>query len=196
MSGTSSPPDDPGHAASKDEIVEIEPGPGEPPPVPRRRSDAAPAPVSVTTDIPPRAWPPKVLADLMTRKVMTLDENEPIGELEAWMKRFHFHHLPVVGADMQFVGLITRTDLLHAALGTTHDGKDREPAGLETRAGEIMRTNVVTGRLDSPLTTALRVMLSEKLTCLPVILEDRTLVGIVTSTDFARLALELLERQG
>jgi CBS domain-containing protein len=178
-----------------DEIDEIEAGPAEAPPLPRR-SDRAPGPVSVTTDMPPRNWPPRVLADMMTRKVITLDENEPIGELEAWMKRFHFHHLPVVGADMQFVGLITRTDLLHAMLGTGHDGKPREPVDSETRTGEIMRTNVVTGRLDSEVVMACRVMLAEKLTCLPVILEDRTLVGIVTSTDFTRLALGLLERPG
>jgi CBS domain-containing protein len=38
-------------------------------------------------------------------------------------------------------------------------------------------------------------MLHEKMGCLPVILEDTTLVGIVTESDFARLALEILSRQ-
>jgi CBS domain-containing protein len=57
-----------------------------------------------------------------------------------------------------------------------------------------MRRNIVTGRPDAPITTAARVMLHEKLGSLPIVLEDATLVGIVTGTDFTRAALELLER--
>jgi CBS domain-containing membrane protein len=179
------------------EILEIEPGPGEPPPVPKRPAakEEEPEPLSVTHGIAARVWPPKVVGDLMSRKVITVEEHEPIGDLEAWMKRFRFHHLPVVTTGMKLVGLITRTDFLHAALGTTPDGKSVEKVDEKTPAGMIMRKNVVTGTPDAPLTTACRVMLSEKLGCFPIILEDGTLVGIVTHTDFARLALAMLERK-
>ena len=56
-----------------------------------------------------------------------------------------------------------------------------------------MRNNVVIARLDSPLATACRVMLEKKLTCLPVVLEGGTLVGILTDTDLVKLSLLLLE---
>jgi CBS domain-containing protein len=158
-------------------------------------SDEPPAPMSVTSNMPPRAWPPKLIADLMTRKVITVGEHEPIGELEAWMNRFRFHHLPVVGEGMTLVGLITRADYLHAALGVGPDGKPVEKASAATLAGAIMRRNVVTAKLDAELTTACRVMLQEKLGCLPVVLEDNTLVGIVTESDFVRVALHVLEQQ-
>lgn len=153
-----------------------------------------PAPISVT-GLPARAWPPRTVADLMTRKVITLGQNEPIGDLEAWMERFRFHHLPVVDAAMKLVGLITLSDLLHATLGIGPDGKPIEKAAAGTPASAIMRKGVVTGHPDAPATTACRVMLHEKLGCLPIILEDDTLVGIVTHTDFTRLALDVLERQ-
>ncbi len=212
MSGQSSPPNGAGsepEAASPpaaagststpaSEVIEVEPGPGEPPPLPPRRpapsEGAEPEPMSVTAGLPQRGWPPKVVADLMTRKVITIEEHEPVGDLEAWMKRFRFHHLPVVTTEMKLVGLITRTDLLHAALGTTPDGKPAPKVDAETPAGAIMRRNVVTGTPDAPLTTACRVMLQEQLGCFPIILEDKTLVGIITRTDFAKLALAMLER--
>ncbi len=175
------------------EIVEVEAGPSRPPPVPTRKSDSPP-PLNVA-NLPPRASPAVTVGDLMTRKVITASEHEPIGDLEVWMSRFRFRHLPVVGAGMKLVGLITRTDLLHAALGTAPDGKPTPRADAQTLAGAIMNKNVVTARLDAPLVTALSVMLHEKLGCLPVVLEDNTLVGIVTDTDFNKLALELLERR-
>lgn len=156
--------------------------------------EAPPLPMSVTAKLPARAWPPKVVSDLMTRKVITVQENEPIGELEAWMERFRFRHLPIVGSAGKLVGLITRTDFLHASLGQGPDGREIAKPTAETTAAAIMRRGVVTAKPNAELTTALRVMLAEKIGCLPVIDEDGTLVGIVTETDFARLALEGLER--
>lgn len=156
-------------------------------------ADAPPLPMSVTAHLPARAWPPKVVSDLMTRKVITVRENEPIGELEAWMERFRFRHLPIVGDAGKLVGLITRTDFLHASLGQGPDGKEIGKVTAETTAGAIMRHGVVTAKPDAELTTALRVMLAEKIGCLPVIDEQGTLIGIVTETDFARLALQGLE---
>lgn len=158
------------------------------------RAEAAPDAVRVTASMRPPAWPPKIVADLMTRKVITAEENEPVGDLESWMERFRFHHLLVVGPGMKLVGLITHSDFLHAMLGV---GPNGQPLGTkikaDTPASEVMNRNVVTAQPDTPLTTALRVMLHEKLGCLPVILEDKTIVGILTATDFARLSLELLE---
>lgn len=168
------------------DVPEIEAGPGEPPPVP-------PA-VRKQSILPPREWPPKTVADIMTRKVITLLETEPVGELEEWMTRFRFRHLPVVGAGGKLVGLITRTDLLHAMLGRGPAGQPIEPANAATPASAIMNRNVITAHPDAALNTACRAMLQEKLSCLPVIADDQTLVGILTDTDYVRLAAEVLDR--
>ncbi len=156
--------------------------------------DAEPMPVGVTLNIPAPKWPPQTVADLMTRKLITVEEDEPIGELEAWMERFRFHHLPVVDGEMKLVGIITRSDFLHAALGTTPHGKPAPKVDASTPANAIMRKSVVVAKLDSSIADACRVMLKEQLGCLPVVLEDNKLVGILTATDFTRLVLDLLER--
>lgn len=194
---TSAISDNGADAADDDaDAPELEPIPGEPPPLPASaRPPADPQPLKTTSNLPPRRWPPSALADLMTRKIITVQENEPIGDLEEWMARFRFHHLPVVTAEMKLVGLITRTDFLHALLGTTPDGKPADRVDAHTKAGVIMRRNVITGTPDTALTMACNVMLQEKLGCLPIILEDATLVGIVTQADLMRLAVDLLEKR-
>ena len=178
------------------EVVEVEPESVRPlPPSLRLKSalDSTSRPMNVTSTLPSASWPPKVVADLMTRKIITVEEHEPIGNLEECMQKFKFRHLPVVDSEMKFIGLISRTDLLHAELGKKPDGSEAPRFGGDTQAGVIMRKNVVIARLDSPLATACRVMLEKKLTCLPVVLESGTLVGILTDTDFVKLSLLLLE---
>ena len=178
------------------EVIDVEPESMRPlPPSLRLKSalDSTSRPMNVTSTLPSANWPPKVVADWMTRKIITVEEHEPVGNLEEWMQQFKFRHLPVVDSDMKFVGLISRTDLLHAELGKMPDGTEAPKLGGDTQAGVIMRKNVVIARLDSPLTTACRVMLDKKLTCLPVVLENGTLVGILTESDFVRLSLSLLK---
>lgn len=174
---------------SNPDIEEIEPGPGEPPPPPKSTKGAGIEPVRVTS-VSAKSWPPETVGDLMTRKLITLREDEPVGDLETWMERLRFHHLPVIDANNRLVGLITRTDLLHAMVDGAHGVK----VDANTPAGIVMRRLVVTAKPDYVLTDALRVMLKEKLSCLPVVLDDATLVGIVTNTDFIKLALYLLEQ--
>ena len=178
--------------------IELEPAPAEPPPLPPRPRAAAsepPAPLSVLDGLPAKKWPPEVVGDLMTRQIIAINEDEALGDLEGGMKHFRFRHLPVVSGGKKLVGLISKSDFLHALLGVAPDGTPLPtPVTRETRASEIMRKNVVTARYDSPLKTASQVMLQEKLSCLPVVDENATLVGILTETDFVKLAHEQLNR--
>jgi CBS domain-containing protein len=182
------------------DLVELEPELVRPPLPPSLRpsvaKDATSEPLGITANLPPPSWPPKVVADLMTRKIITVRQGDPIGELDVCMQRFRFRHLPVVAEGMKLVGLITRTDLLHAKLGTRPDGTAVPSVDASTPAEAIMRMNVVVARLDSPLSTACRAMLKNQLSCLPVALEDGTLVGILTMTDFLKLVLAVFPSEG
>jgi CBS domain-containing protein len=162
--------------------------PSEPPVVTVTSSKDDEAPLSTTANLPSASWPPRTLGDLMTRKLIAVVEHEVVGDLEAWMDRFRFHHLPVVDTQGKLVGLISQTDFLHAKLGVAPDGRTIGGVMLDTPASAIMRKNVVFGRMSDTLEMACDVMLREKLGCLPIVLDDRTLVGIVTTTDFVRLA--------
>ena len=54
---------------------------------------------------------------------------------------------------------------------------------------EVMSTTVVTIGPHEPLANAARLMIEHKIGCLPV-LDGEKLLGIVTETDFVKLALE------
>ncbi|MCC6644376.1 MAG: CBS domain-containing protein [Polyangiaceae bacterium] len=162
-----------------------------PPPPPRRAGESI-APMSFVSSEAPH-WPPRVVGDVMTRKVITMGEHEPVGDLDALMDRFHFHHLPIVTAGMKLVGLITPTDYLRARLGVGPGGEAMTPADASTPAREIMRRNLVTGTPDAPLATACKVMIQQRLGCFPIIRPDGALVGIVTPSDFVRLAYAFLD---
>ena len=58
---------------------------------------------------------------------------------------------------------------------------------------DVMLRELVTVREDTPLSDAGLLLWNNKLGCLPVVDDDKKLVGIVTEADFVKLALRLLE---
>jgi CBS domain-containing protein len=120
---------------------------------------------------------PKLVADIMTREVITLNEEDNLADLEYGMTRERIRHLPVVDG-RKLVGLITHRDLLRAAASKL--GGDAFVARLMTR-------NPTTIRPDATLGDAARVLAESKFGCLPVIDAGGELVGIVTEHDFVKL---------
>lgn len=123
------------------------------------------------------------VADLMTRELVTLKENDDLGLAEAIMSFGKVRHLPVV-REGRLVGLVTHRDLLRALAVRA------ESAGV-TPAGEVMTREVVTVHPATSLRRALRTMLHNKFGCLPVV-EDGKLVGIITEADLVRFAANIV----
>jgi CBS domain-containing protein len=129
----------------------------------------------------------------MTKEVVTIYEEENLENLLRGMEQLGFHHLPVVDEN-RLVGLITRTDLLAASVSRLMPGALEAEHALEENVfvAQIMQRDVPTAPPDMPLAEAARLMREKKLTCLPVVSLDDELVGIVTASDFVRLAELLL----
>ncbi len=135
---------------------------------------------------------PKTVAEVMTRKVVTIGENDTLEKLEEGMSRFHFRHLPVVEKG-KLVGLVTHRDLLHAASSFLSEAAEARNAIIRQQpAKTIMHTDVVTVSPDDSLLEAARLMWDAKLGCLPVVDKDDQVVGIVTEADFIKLTIQLL----
>jgi CBS domain-containing protein len=139
---------------------------------------------------------PKLVADLMTRKLFTIEADTPLENLEAQMKKFRFRHLPVVDGD-ELIGLISYADLLHASSSFLSErAAERDALIHRVPASRIMHTDLVTVRPTDTLADAAKVMWEARLGCLPVTSDDGKLLGIITEADFIRLAHHLLEEQG
>ncbi len=130
---------------------------------------------------------PKTVGEVMTRKVVTVTENDTIASLDDGFKRFHFRHMPVV-AGPKLVGLVTHRDLLHASSSFLSSMAEQRDALIYQQPVKlIMQKNVVTVTASEPLLEVARLMWDSKLGCLPVVEGDEQLVGIVTEADFLRL---------
>lgn len=125
------------------------------------------------------------VADIMTRKLISLKLSDDLALADSILALGHFRHLPVVDGE-RLAGLITHRDLLRIWAE-----RDRMDARL-VPAGEVMRRDPATATPDMPVFEAARLMNENKFGCLPVVEKGR-LVGIVTELDFLQLAAQLAE---
>ena len=127
--------------------------------------------------------------DVMTREVHTVERNDQIGLADKRMAEHRIRHLPVLDESGEVCAVVSQRDLFRGALLRTLGYGSRAE---ETLMKQVVVKEAISGELftigpDASLQEAARLMLDNKIGCLPVI-EDRKLVGILTETDFVRLA--------
>ena len=128
------------------------------------------------------------VGDVMTRKVVALDETQDLATAKDILSLARIRHLPVV-RNGRLVGLLTQRDLLRLM------SNQPEAIARGTLAREAMNRRLRTVRAATPLRTAIRLLLQNKYGCLPVVSGNGTLVGILTEADLARLAGELIAQR-
>jgi len=124
---------------------------------------------------------------IMTTKVVTVEMDDTLATIRNIFDRVRFHHLLVV-ENQKLVGIISDRDFFKAIspyLGTmsetTHDH-----ATLEKRAHQIMGRHPVSIAPHASLEEAAKMILEKGVSCLPVMTEDREIVGILTWRDLLR----------
>jgi CBS domain-containing membrane protein len=126
----------------------------------------------------------------MTKDVMTLDRNDKLTAADDVMRLGRIRHMPVVDDDGALAGIVSQRDLFHSgllrALGYGSHAKEQALGLLSLK--EAMKTEVVTVTPDAPLSEAAKIMLAQKIGCL-VVVEGKKIVGILTESDFVKLAL-------
>ena len=132
--------------------------------------------------------------DLMITELFTLNENDTLALARSLMGLARIRHIPIVRADMQFVGLVTHRDILEATVSRFADIDAATQADIDKGIpiAAIMQTGVKTITPDTPVIDAANMLYTNKYGCLPV-LEGEKLVGIITEADFLRLTISLIE---
>jgi len=121
--------------------------------------------------------------EIMVKEVATLDVNDELSLANDIMRLGRIRHLPVVDGT-RLAGIISERDLFRSSLAQAlgYATKDSRDLMKTLRLKDVMVTGVITISPETELCEATKIMVQEKIGCLPVV-EDNRLVGLITETD-------------
>jgi CBS domain-containing protein len=122
-----------------------------------------------------------VVADLMSVEPRIVAPSDRAGAVLREMELSAFRHFPVAAADGRLLGVVSQRDLLRA--------------DANSHVSAIMSEDVKTVGPETPAHEAAYLLLRHKIGCLPVVSTAGALVGIITESDFLRVAYTLLGGQ-
>ena len=127
---------------------------------------------------------PLLVKDVMITQVMTVDVGVTVREAAKKMSESGIGSLITV-ENGRTVGILTEGDMLKRVIA---EGKDP----VKTTVKEIMSSPLVVAGPNMDLGVAVELMFQKKIKQLPVV-QDNKLIGLVTLTDIARGAPEMLK---
>ena len=128
---------------------------------------------------------PVILArDLMTTPAHALPSDSTIFDAWTLMSHKSFRHLPITSLHGTVVGIISDRDLLRHAPEVVLTGQPGQ-SGLR-RLAEIMTSRVISATPLTEIREIARVMLDEQIHAVPILDNQRHLVGILARHDLLR----------
>jgi len=134
-----------------------------------------------------------IVADVMTRDVVTVSASVTYEACVRLMRMHGVGALPVVDHG-KVAGIVTLTDLvLKERRPTVRERYEQTVSRAAPRRGlmasQLMTRHVVTVRPETPLSAAVREMFEHRVNRLPVVDDDRRLMGIISRSDVLRMFL-------
>ncbi len=130
----------------------------------------------------------KTVEQFMAVDLYTVRSEDVVDLAASLMHWRHVRHVPVEDDAGHLIGIVSHRDLLELfALG-----KISGPVHLIIR--DVMKTDLITVRPDTPTLEALELMRERRIGCLPVVKDDK-LVGLVTAYDFLTVSAKLFEER-
>jgi CBS domain-containing protein len=149
----------------------------------------------------------QTVKNIMTKQVVCLGEDDNLATAMEAMKNGQFRHVPIADAEGVLIGILSDRDVLRYLPfvgGQRLPGTDvfrsslfhvdtRDPS-LKLPVTSIMTRNVTHIRENCIYYNAVKMLYELKISCLPVVDEDKKLQGIVTVTDIMRALFRVYER--
>ncbi len=130
------------------------------------------------------------VADLMTRDVVTIDADRPLADAISLFNERGFRHLVVVD-EARVAGVLSDRSALRALV--------RNPDAQATAVRVAMTKDPITIRPHATVSEAIHLLLTNRINCLPVVVDGGSVSGILTTTDLLRAQFSLqrwLESRG
>lgn len=126
-----------------------------------------------------------LVKESMTKKVITIDENEAVIRAANMYRDFKIGCLIVTG-NGKAVGMVTERDIIERTICDKRDP-------VTTKVQEIMSSDIKTIHGLAKLEDAIEMMVKNNIKKLPVV-KDGDIVGIITATDVSRSRPALSKR--
>ncbi|HWS59771.1 MAG TPA: CBS domain-containing protein [Flavobacterium sp.] len=131
------------------------------------------------------------VSTIMTKNVVKLNVSDNLTKAETLFKKHHIRHIPVV-KDKLIIGMLSYTDLLRISFA---DEVDDEENTIDITVynmfsvEQVMTKNLTTIFPNTTIKEAAEILSKNEFHALPVI-ENDTLVGIITTTDLIKYLID------
>lgn len=137
------------------------------------------------------------IADIMTSPVTTLTPHDTLQTAHETTRTQGIRHLPVVDPDSgELKGIVTQRSMIAKVIGlmNLYGAQNISQHEASTNILEVAVVDFDTVSPSEAVKSVAPFFLKNKHGCLPVVGEDGKLAGIVTSSDFVKLSVSLLEQ--
>ena len=135
------------------------------------------------------------VSDIMTPNPVVVRLQTTLHEALEMMEQIRCHHLPVLNTEGHLIGIISDRDCrtaLNSPYILRENWQDDELATrLQVRA--MMTPAPIVVAPEAPAEQAARLMLDNRISCLPV-MRDETLIGIITTSDILKAFISQASR--
>ncbi|MEO2266076.1 CBS domain-containing protein [Pseudoalteromonas sp. YIC-656] len=134
-------------------------------------------------------------ANIMTTDLVTIAPDATLHQAHEVMREHNIRHIPVVGEDQQLLGMLTQKVMIAQVMKiiSVFGASALERKEKQTLVSEIMSTDFDSVAPQEPLIDIAKFFLTNRHGCMPVVSDDK-LVGLLTSSDFVRLCVSLMEK--
>ena len=134
-----------------------------------------------------------IVKDRMTPNPVTITPTTSFPQAFQIIREKRIRHLPVVDRKGRLKGIVALTDLMKASpsQATTLSVFEMNYLLANLHVQEVMTSPPITVPEDAPLEEAARIMVENKIGCLPV-MRDGKLQGLITETDIFETFVEIL----
>ncbi len=132
------------------------------------------------------------IKSVMTENPFTVSPSDPVTNAQTMMRREKIHRLPVIDGAKKLVGIVSEKDLLYAtpSPATTLNVYEMSNLLSKLKVESVMTKEVIAIPSETLIEDAARLLVDNNIGGLPVV-DEGTLVGIVTESDLFRLLIDL-----
>ncbi len=133
------------------------------------------------------------VSHIMTRNLITANVTDSLRHVNTLLKQNNIRHIPVVSGD-KLVGIVSKSDIMRLSFGDLFDGQEQadETVFDMLKLEQVMVSNPKTVDVNDTIRDVAEIFTEVEFHALPV-LEGKTIVGIVSTTDLIKYLLDQYE---